>query len=84
MGPRLSSDTDCAMKFIPSNKRWAALLLSFRNPSVWNEMDIHLRINREIYLFFFLEADGSATPVKLEGEHEKKFTSPALKHRAGS
>lgn len=79
MGPRLSSDTDCAMKFMPSNKRWAALLLSFRNPSVWNEMDIHLRINREF--FFFLEADGSATPVKLEGEHEKKFTSLALKHR---
>lgn len=82
MGPRLSSDTDCAMKFIPSNKRWAALLLSLRNPSVWNETDINLRIKtRESSFFQTQMALQPTSPVILEGKQHKKLLSPALQYK---
>jgi len=47
------------MKFIPSNKRWAALLLSFRKPSVWKKAGINLRIKSGKHEFS--KADGYTT-----------------------
>lgn len=45
-GLTLSSDTDWEMYFTPSSNLWAALLLSFKNPSDWKGDEKRVRRER--------------------------------------